>query len=95
MIGILPLLLVLVVVCWRLALLIGAKLANERRIYIQATGVEAYAFAASMHPDSGRAEKLEGAVVYMRRQFEQRHIPFDYEQARAVIEQAALELARE
>jgi hypothetical protein len=90
-----PLALALVVLCMRVIALLEAKIINEKRSYVQAAGMEAYAFAESMHPESGKAEKLERAVEYMRRQFEQRHISFDYEQVRAVIERAALELARD
>lgn len=79
----------------RIIAMLDAKAVNERRIYVHETGAEAYSFAESMQPESSKAEKLERAVDYMRRQFQQRHIPFDYEQARAVIEKAALSYSRE
>lgn len=74
----------------RIRAILEAKLVNERRVYVHETGAEAYAFAESLQPEANRAEKLERAVDYMRRQYLQRRIPFDYEQARAVIEKAAM-----
>lgn len=67
----------------RIAALLTAKAMNELRIYVDETGKEAYAFAKSMHPDAGQAERLERAVEYMQRQFAGRSVHFDYEHARA------------
>jgi len=75
--------------CRRAAELLEAKTINEKRVYVHETGDEAYAYAESLQPDAGKAELLERAVDYMRRQYQERRFPFDYEQARAVIEQAA------
>lgn len=74
----------------RLIMMIEVKLVNEWRMYVSATGEEAYAFAESIQPEASAAKKLETAVDYMRRQFQQRKVAFDYEQARAVIERAAV-----
>lgn len=80
---------VLLVLCFRLFTLLDAKTINEKRAHVLATGAEAYAFAESIDPEAGKSEKFEQAIDYMRRQFELRGVPFDYEHARAVIEQAA------
>lgn len=74
-----------------IASLLRAKAMNEMRSYIDETGKEAYSFARSLHPQSDPAETLERAVDYMRRQFAERRVHFDYEHARAVIEKAALQ----
>ena len=93
------LLLIVMIIIWlaaglsmyrRIAELLDARTHNEKRIYVHETGEEAVAYAESMGPNSGREKHLERAVDYMRRQFQERQLPFDYEQARAVIEKAAL-----
>ncbi|GFR37533.1 hypothetical protein PRECH8_08290 [Insulibacter thermoxylanivorax] len=93
------LLLIVMIIIWlaaglsmyrRIAELLDARTHNEKRIYVHETGEEAVAYAESMEPNSGREKHLERAVDYMRRQFQERQLPFDYEQARAVIEKAAL-----
>jgi len=81
--------------CRRAADLLEARTINEKRVYVHETGEEAYSYAESMQPDSGKAELLERAVDYMRRQYQQRRVPFDYEQARAVIEKASWRRDRE
>jgi hypothetical protein len=73
----------------RAAELLEAKTMNEKLFYVHETGEEAYSYAESMQPDSNKAERLEYAIEYMRRQCQERRFPFDYEQARAVIEKAA------
>jgi len=75
--------------CRKAISLLEAKTTNENRVFVKETGVEAYSYAESIQQESGKAELLEHAVDYMRRQYQQRRFPFDYEQARAVIEQAS------